>query len=312
MDYHHVPVLLPEILEAIVKKRGVYIDCTLGGAAYTLAIAKKIKSKSRVIAIDADKLAIDNAKKIIDREKINNVVLVHDNFSNLEKIAAEYIDDKVAGIVFDLGLSSAQLDDQGRGFSFLGDRPLDMSFGPNKKIETVDIVNSYSLADLTRIFKEYGDEPRSYQMAKLICQARKDKKINSTKELINIIEKAISVNKFRKSKINPLTKVFQALRIETNDEINNLKIALEAGVKLLDKGSKIAVVSFHSGEDRVVKNYFRRESKGCICPASAPLCACDHRAILKIINKKPILASVKEVQENPRSRSAKLRIAEKI
>jgi len=311
MTYRHIPVLLNEVLEGLSIKTGTYIDCTLGGGGYTFAIAKKLKDKGRVIAIDADELALANAQKIIESQKIDNVTLVHNNFRHLAEIASEYADNQVAGIVFDLGLSSAQLDDESRGFSFQSNRPLDMSFGIGAKKSTVDLLRTASVPELSNIFREYGEEPRAYRLAKAIDATRKEKKIKSTGDLLDIITKNLPA-RAKNERVHPATKIFQALRMATNDEIDSLKSALQVTPEILIKGAKIAVVSFHSGEDRVVKNYFRKESKDCICPSSVPLCVCNHKANFKILNKKPITASLEELEQNPRSRSAKLRLAEKI
>jgi len=311
MEYKHVPVLLNEVLAGLNLKEGAcYVDCTLGGAGYSTAIAKAIGEKAKLIAIDADLLAINNAKKIFKKEKIDNVVLVHNNFRHLKDIIEELeIGRNVSGIVLDLGLSSAQLDDESRGFSFQGKRPLNMAFGVDGS-ETEHLLNTASINELSRIFREYGEEPRAYQIARAIYKKRLLKPIKDTETLVNIIT---TVNPLRRGqKIHPATKIFQALRIATNDEFNSLKEVLEAARAVLLPGGRLVVVSFHSGEDRLVKNYLRHESRDCICPPNIPLCVCQHQASFKIINKKPITATIEELENNPRSRSAKLRIAEKI
>lgn len=311
MAYRHIPVLLSEVLEGLSIKTGTYIDCTLGGGGYTFAIAKKLKDKGRVIAIDADELAIENAQKIIKEQGIDNVILVHNNFRDLAEIASLYANNQVSGIVFDLGLSSAQLEDDSRGFSFQSNRPLDMAFGISTKRSTVNLLKNASVPELSRIFREYGEEPRAYRLAKAIDATRKEKKIQSTGDLLDIITKNLPA-RARNEKVHPATKIFQALRMATNDEINSLGLALKVIPDILAKGGRMAVVSFHSGEDRVVKNYLKQESKDCICPPSVPLCVCEHQANFKILNKKPITASAEELTANSRSRSAKLRLAEKI
>lgn len=313
MKYHHIPVLLAEVLEGLeLKKGGVYIDCTLGGGGYTFALAQMIGKKGKVIAIDADRLAIDNAKKIIESKNLKNIVLVHNNFRNLEEILTENLKEGLAdGIVFDLGLSSAQLADENRGFSFKGIRPLDMAFGEEALRDTITIINDYSLPELCRIFREYGEETQAYRLAKEIISSRKQKRIKNTADLVAIVNKVLPVSK-KFNKINPATKIFQALRMETNDEIESLNLALITVSSYLKPGGRLVVVSFHSGEDRVVKNYLKQESRDCVCLSQVPLCVCEHRAQFKIITKKPITASVDELENNPRSRSAKLRVAEKI
>lgn len=312
MSYQHQPVLLTEILAGLeLKSGGIYLDCTLGGAGYTLAIAQAIGNEGRVIAIDADNLSITNAQKLIKEKGLKNVDLVHNNFRYLAEILEASLNGLLLdGIVFDLGLSSAQLDDVNRGFSFIGNRPLDMSFGTGVSQETVYLLNKASLPELTKILRDYGEEPQAYKLAKAIIHQRKGKWLKNTEDLKSIIETVIYHKKG--SKINPATKTFQALRIATNDEINSLRIALEDALQYLKKGARVVVVSFHSGEDRVVKQFFKQETQDCICPPERPVCNCKHQAQLRIINKKPIIARKLELETNIRSRSAKLRIAEKI
>jgi 16S rRNA (cytosine1402-N4)-methyltransferase len=312
MSYKHTPVLLNEVMEVLNPQPGqVYIDCTLGGASYASALARAVGKEGKVIAVDADEMAIKNAESIIKKNNFQNVILVHDNFRNLADIAEEYGLDRVDGIVFDLGLSSAQLDDESRGFSFQGDRPLDMAFGAGEAISTQKIINSSSLSELTRIFREFGEEPQAYRLAKEIIAVRRGKTIRTTKELVNIILK-ITPARFLKAKIHPATRVFQALRLATNDEFASLRDALEATLDILRVGGRLAVVSFHSGEDRIVKQWLKQESLDCICPSQAPVCVCNHKARFKAIIKKPLMVSTDELNANPRSRSAKLRVAEKI
>jgi 16S rRNA (cytosine1402-N4)-methyltransferase len=312
MSYKHIPVLLNEVMEALNPQAGqTYIDCTLGGASYTKALAQVLGKKGRVIAIDADEMAIKNAESIIKKNNFQNVTLVHNNFRNLADIAEEYDLNEVDGIVFDLGLSSAQLDDESRGFSFQGDRPLDMAFGVGEVISTQKIINSSPLSELTRIFRELGEYPQAYRLAKEIIVARKHETIKTTKELVDIIIK-ITPARFLKTKIHPATRVFQALRLATNDESASLKDALVATLDILKVGGRLAVVSFHSGEDRIVKQWLKRESLDCICPSEAPVCVCGHKARFKPIIRKPLMAGEQELKANPRSRSAKLRVSEKI
>ncbi|MCF7860527.1 16S rRNA (cytosine(1402)-N(4))-methyltransferase RsmH [Patescibacteria group bacterium] len=312
MTYKHVPVLLEEVLSVLNPQAGqTYVDCTLGGASYTRALARAVGKKGRIVSIDADEMAIKNAEGILQQDNFQNVSLVHNNFRNLATIAQEQSLSQVDGIVFDLGLSSAQLDDELRGFSFQGDRPLDMAFGVGESVSTINLVNSSPLSELTKIFRELGEEVQAYRLAKEIINIRKQKKIKSTKELVDIILK-ITPARYLKSRIHPATRVFQALRLATNDEFGSLKEALAATTDLLKIGGRLAVVSFHSGEDRIVKQWLKKESIDCLCPPQAPVCVCKHRARFQIIVKKPIMASTKELSANPRARSAKLRGAEKI
>ncbi len=294
MTYQHIPVMLKEVLEYLNPKTDDhFIDCTLGGAGYTFALAEKVGKKGKVIGIDLDQLAIENAQQKIKEKKLNNIILVLDNFKNLKTIVTDNMaaETKFNGVVLDLGLSSAQLTDETRGFSFKGDRPLDMAFGSSEK-STEEIINNYSLEDLTRIFREYGEERQAYRIAKAIVNTRKANPIKTTTDLVTIIEKVIPA-RFR-TRIHPATRVFQALRIETNDELNSLREVLPVATELLEPGGRLVVISFHSGEDRIVKRFFKSEDS------------------LKILTKKPLTPSEVETGENPRARSAKLRSAEKL
>lgn len=297
MAYEHIPVMLKEVIEHLNPKTGEnFIDCTLGGAGYTSLIAEKIGPKGNVMAIDLDEMALENAKEVLAVKNLHNVHLVRSNFRNLDEAAKLFFPEgmKFDGIVFDLGLSSAQLDDESRGFSFKGDRPLDMSFGPDNENSTEEILKRYSLPELTRIFREYGEDKNAYRIAKAIVETRKKKPIKSTADLINVIE---SVVPFRaSSRIHPATRIFQALRMETNEELAVIEEALEKAEKMLKKGGRLVVVSFHSGEDRIVKNFLRNRKKDSF----------------EVITKKPIAVSEDEADVNYRARSAKLRAAIKI
>lgn len=315
MEYQHIPVMLKDVLDGLRPQPGqVFVDCTLGGASYTLALAKIVGSQGKVLSIDLDDLALANAEEKIKLAGVSNIVLVQDNFRNLQKVIADNFPDnfQVDGVVMDLGLSSAQLDDESRGFSFQGDRPLDMAFSQegHTAIATTTIINRYPLERLTHIFREYGEEPKAYQVAKKIIERRRKNWIKTTGQLMQIISEVIKPNP--RVKINPATKIFQALRMETNRELEALKEVLPAALKILKPGGKIAVVSFHSGEDKIVKNFLKTESQDCICPSSVPVCVCHHKASVKILTKKPIPASENESNLNPRARSAKLRLAQKL
>ena len=315
MEYQHIPVMLKDVLDGLRPQSGqVFVDCTLGGASYTLALAKIVGPQGKVLSIDLDDLALANAEEKIKLAGVSNIVLVQDNFRNLQKVIADNFPDnfQVDGVVMDLGLSSAQLDDESRGFSFQGDRPLDMAFSQegHTAIATTTIINRYPLERLTHIFREYGEEPKAYQVAKKIIERRRKNWIKTTGQLMQIISEVIKPNP--RVKINPATKIFQALRMETNRELEALKEVLPAALKILKPGGKIAVVSFHSGEDKIVKNFLKTESQDCICPSSVPVCVCHHKASVKILTKKPIPASENESNLNPRARSAKLRLAQKL
>lgn len=287
--------MLGEVLKFLDPLPGQkFIDCTLGGAGYTLALAEKVGEAGKVVGIDLDNLALANAAAEIENRKLKNIVLVQGNFKNLATIAASNFaaGEKVDGVVMDLGLSSAQLDDESRGFSFKGDRPLDMAFGPLNENSTAAIVNNYSLPELTRIFREYGEDREAYRIAKEIVASRRFKKLETTAELVALIEKVVPP-RFR-SRVHPATKVFQALRMETNEELQALSESLPAAAQVLKPGGKLVVVSFHSGEDRIVKRYLK-DTPG-----------------WRILTKRPEVPRDEEIAANPRARSAKLRAAVKI
>jgi len=291
--YEHVPVMLREVLEYLdPRPGGRFLDCTLGGGGYTFALAEKIGPRGRVLAIDQDELAVRHATEQINLKKLRNIAVVQGNFKNLRTLADADAAGSSAwdGIVFDLGLSSAQLDDVARGFSFQGERPLDMAFGPDAVVSTEQIVNQYPLAELTRIFRDYGEERQAYHIAKAIIASRRQQRLETTADLVALIESAVPP-RFR-SRIHPATKAFQALRMETNGELAALAAALPEAATLLKPAGRLVVVSFHSGEDRIVKKFFKDEPK------------------LMILTKKPIGPTAAEVVANPRARSAKLRAAE--
>lgn len=311
MDYQHIPVMLKEVLEYLQpKKGGYYIDGTLGGGGYTEALSKIAGSNGKILGIDLDAQAIANTTE----KKLNNLVLVQDNFSNLSEIIESNFEkgSLFDGFVLDLGLSSFQLADIRRGFSFREDSPLDMSFNSDGSNErTRDIVNSYREEDLSGIFFKYGEEKHARRIARGIVIQRKLNRINTTGDLVEIVKKAIP-RRLWSERVHPATKTFQALRIVVNGELDNLEKVLPQAAAALKPGGRIVIISFHSLEDRIVKDYFRAESRDCICPPEIPLCCCGHKAVLKIITKKIVLPTEEEIKNNPRSRSAKLRAAEKI
>lgn len=310
MEYKHTPVMLSEVLECLSPCRGGYfIDCTLGGGGYTSALSQIVDSKGKILAIDLDKEAIENTR----RKNLKNVILAHDNFKNLSQIIKKEFDGDVLfdGIVLDLGLSSYQLEDRNRGFSFReDDQPLNMSFDQEEEYLTKDIVNNSSQKELEKIIFEYGEEKYAKRIASQIIEKRKEKKIETTGDLIRAIEKAVPKKLY--NRIHPATKTFQALRIATNAELKNLEEVLPQAVARLKPEGRLAVISFHSLEDRIVKNFFRKESRDCICPPIFPECRCNHKRTLKIVTKKPISPKEKEINENPRARSAKMRVAQRV
>lgn len=313
MSYSHQAVLLEAVLSYLKPQTGEsFIDGTLGGAGYTLALAQAVGPSGRVLSVDLDDLALENARQKIAAAGLNNITLVKGNFRNLITIAQTEFgsEKKWSGLVLDLGLSSAQLDDKERSFSFQGDRPLDMAFGGEETaaIKTTTIVNRYPLAKLTAVISEYGDEPQAFSIAQKIVRARKRQEIKTTGQLLEIT----GLNRSTRGKIHPATKLFQALRMETNQEKAALEEVLAVSLELLAPGGRLVVVSFHSGEDRIVKEFIKKESQNCICPPTAPVCVCGHKKQFIPLTKKPVIADLAENSRNPRARSAKLRAAVKI
>ncbi len=306
MSSTHIPVLSREVLEYLsVQPGGRYVDCTLGSGGHARSILEKSAPGGQMLGIDADPEAIQKATENLANFG-TSVLLVNDNFVNLREICVRYDFFPVHGILFDLGLSSPQLSEEGRGFSFQNEAPLDMRFSPTQKMTAADIVNSYSENELARIVKTYGEEIHSRPIARRIVQKRP---FRTTVELANAIEQAVGG---RRGKIHPATRTFQALRIVVNQELENLESALNQAVGLLGFGGRLVVISYHSLEDRIVKQFMQKESKGCICPPEVLKCTCGHKANLKIITKRIITPGFAELQINPRSRSAKLRAAERI
>jgi 16S rRNA (cytosine1402-N4)-methyltransferase len=308
MIYAHIPVMLNEALDFVrPKKGGRYIDCTLGGGGYTSALSKVAGNEGLVISFDLDKKAIDN----FSGKNPGNVRLINDNFRNLTARVNEVAPNQLFdGIVMDLGLSSAQIDDPERGFSFKFDSSLDMSFSGNSAA-TQELVNRGSERELFKIISDYGEDKSARFIARAIVAKRLEGPIMTAKELADVIMGCLP-ERLKHGKIHPATKTFQALRMATNNELDSLKEVLPQALSLLSPGGRLVVVSFHSLEDRIVKDFFRQESKDCLCPPSFPACRCGHTKKLTIITKKPVLPSVEEIDKNARSRSAKLRAAEKI
>jgi len=299
----HVPVLLQEAVRALaVQPGGRYIDCTLGGGGHALAILDHSSPGGQLLGIDADPEAIKVARAKLEAYN-SSILLVNENFTNLQAICIKYDFFPVHGILFDLGLSSLQLDKNGRGFSFQHDAPLDMRFNPDQEVTAADIINTSSEAELAHLIRTYGEGGYSRQIARHIVNERP---IRTTLHLARTVERAIG----RRSKIHPATRTFQALRIVVNRELDNLEVALKQAINLLGFEGRLVVISYHSLEDRIVKQFMQREAKDCICPSGTPVCVCGHKARLRLINKRVIIPSPTEIQLNPRSRSAKLRAAE--
>jgi len=318
MKYEHTPVMLNEVSRYLNPSPGRnFIDCTLGGGGYTLAIARKVGKGGSVLAIDLDEAAVENLKSKAENLKLN-IKAVRGNFRDLRKIVEREFKGrrmKFDGIVFDLGLSSAQLEDSKRGFSFRADTPLKMEFGSDvsgfSAEKTEDIVNKWPRRRLEKILREYGEERYAGRIANAIVKEREREPIRTTGRLVDIIRASVPPI-YARGRIHFATRTFQALRIATNKELENLELALPQALDLLAAGGRMAIVSFHSLEDRIVKRFFKKENKGCLCPATFPLCRCGHRPSLKIATSKPIAPSAKEIRANPRARSAKLRVAEKV
>lgn len=305
--------MLKEVMQYLLPQQGSKIvDCTFGGGGYTSAILEAVGETGEVIAFDRDKLAIENGLKKFRNNK--NLKLINKQYSELKNVLDEELgeDVKVAGIVMDLGLSSAQLADESRGFSFqrAGDLKMEMS-GADSRILTIDIVNRWRQVELEKIIREYGEERFARNIARKIVEYRREKKIQKVEQLVDIIANSVPGKYRRDSKIHFATRTFQALRIATNEELLDLENTLPQALDKLAVGGRLVIVSFHSLEDRIVKKFFRKENRECICPPEVPLCRCNHKVKLKIITKKPLVAGATEIANNPRSRSAKLRVAER-
>lgn len=309
MTFNHISVLLGETIDGLqIRPGGIYVDGTLGGGGHSLEIVKKLDT-GLLIGVDQDIRAIEAARKRLSvyQDKIR---IVHSNFEHiaehLEALGIVQID----GLVLDLGVSSAQLDIAERGFSYRSDAPLDMRMNEQQSFSAYELVNTYSEEDLRRVISEYGEENWAAKIAKVIVDRRGKKKIETTLELVELIRIAVP-KKFRDEGIHPAKRTFQAIRIEVNRELEILEETVRSVFAKLSPGGRICIITFHSLEDRIIKNVYKELSSGCTCPKEFPVCVCGKKPLGKIITKKPILASKEELQENPRARSAKLRILEK-
>lgn len=301
----HIPVMLESCMRLMAPQPGgAYADGTLGAGGHSEAILKASSPDGTLLSFDLDPTAID-----IARERLkpfgDRVRIIQDSYVNLGKYAEE---NSLDGFMVDLGVSSMQLDRQERGFSFLQDGPLDMRFSPEQKLSAADIVNEWPEEELARILWEYGEERKSRRIAAMICAEREVSRIETTGHLRNVIESAVGSGR---EKIHPATRAFQAIRIAVNGELNAVEQVLPAAVKALKPGGRLLVISFHSLEDRIVKNYFKTESRDCLCPPEQPVCTCGHKAVLRELTRHPLTADEAEIAANPRSRSAKLRAAVK-
>lgn len=310
MEFHHVSVLLEESVAALVTDpAGIYVDCTLGGSGHATQVVSMLNESGRFIGIDQDPAAIETGKKRLANAKCK-VDIVQSNFENIAHVLESLDITKVNGILFDLGVSSHQLDIAERGFSYMQDAPLDMRMNPNANFSAYDVVNNYSEEELARIIIEYGEDRWAKRIAKFIVEGRTSEPIKTTGELVTIIKKAIPAAA-RKDGPHPAKRTFQAIRIEVNNELGILKEAFITSIEHLAVGGRLCVITFHSLEDRIAKQTMQQMAKGCICPISLPICMCTNKPQVKVLGK-PRLPSELELEENPRARSAKLRIAEKL
>ncbi len=308
--YTHNPVLLDECIEALnIRPEGVYLDGTLGRAGHSREIAKRLTT-GRLICVDRDQAALDAARERL-APWMDRTTLVHSNFDRVDEILDELSLPGIDGMLFDLGVSSPQLDDGSRGFSYMADAPLDMRMDQEEGVTAADIVNGWPQEELRRIISQYGEERYASQIAGAIVRRREDKPVSTTLELVEIIRGAMPAKALRE-KQHPAKRTFQAIRIAVNDELACVERMLQRAVPRLDKGGRLAVITFHSLEDRIVKTGLAEFARGCTCPPDFPVCVCGRKPDIKLVNKKPILPSEQEIEENPRARSAKLRVAEKL
>jgi 16S rRNA (cytosine1402-N4)-methyltransferase len=308
--FDHTPVLLPETLETLQPGPGArYVDATLGGGGHAEKLLELSSPDGAVLGIDADPLAVTAARRRLARYG-DRVTVVQSYFDTLAEIVRGAEFGPVDGVLFDLGVSSPQLDSAERGFSFQYDAPLDMRFGPGPEQTAADLVNSLPESELERIFRAYGEERYARRVAQRIVRERVRRPLRTTAELAELVTRAKP--RSRQERIHPATRVFQALRIAVNQELERLERALPQALDVLRDSGRLAVISFHSLEDRIVKQFMRRETRGCVCPPDIPSCICGHEASLRILTPKPVRASDAEVALNPRARSAKLRAAQKL
>jgi 16S rRNA (cytosine1402-N4)-methyltransferase len=310
MDFKHVSVLLNETIESLnIKPDGIYVDCTLGGAGHSSEILKKLGPDGRLIGIDQDTDALKAAAERL--KEYSNVTYVHNNFTNIDEILESLNIPQVDGILMDLGVSSYQLDEGERGFSYMKDASLDMRMNRDSNFTAYDIINGYDETSIYKVIRDYGEERFASRIAKFIVDRRKNKPIETTYQLVDIIKAAIPA-KARREGPHPAKRTFQAIRIEVNKELEILDKAIEGAVNRLREGGRLSIITFHSLEDRIVKVKFKNLEEPCTCPREFPICICGKTSKLKIITKKPLEPSEEELEYNPRSRSAKLRVAERI
>lgn len=308
MEFHHISVLLNECIDNLnIKPDGIYVDGTMGGGGHSLEIAKRLTT-GRLICIDQDPNAHEAAGKRLAEYK-NRITFVRDNFGNIKSILDSLGIEKIDGMLLDIGVSSHQLDEAERGFSYQQDAPLDMRMNPDRPFSAYDVVNGYDEDELDRVIFTYGEERWARRIAQFIVKEREAKPIETTGELVDIIKKAVPKGA-RKDGPHPAKRTFQAIRIEVNGELEVLQRAIDDVAARLTVGGRLCIITFHSLEDRIVKEAFRKQENPCICPPQFPVCVCGKKPLGRVITRKPILPSKEELEENPRSRSAKLRVLE--
>ncbi len=310
IEFTHRPVLLDECIQGLnIKPDGIYLDGTLGRAGHSREIAKRLTT-GRLICVDRDQAALDAAQTRL-ADWMDKVTLVHSNFCEIDNILEDLNLKGIDGMLFDLGVSSPQLDDGSRGFSYMADAPLDMRMDQTEGLTAADVVNGWSFEELRRILSQYGEERYSSRIASNIVAYREEKSIETTLELVDIIKSSMPAKALRE-KGHPAKRSFQAIRIAVNDELRSVERMIQSAIPRLNKGGRLAVITFHSLEDRITKVGMTNFAKGCTCPSDFPVCVCGKTPDVKLVPRKPILPSDQEIEENPRARSAKLRVAEKL
>lgn len=311
MEFQHKSVLLQECIDALnIRPDGIYLDGTLGGAGHSSQIARRLTEGGRLIGVDRDRTALATAKERL-APYADRVTLVHSNFAEIDAILDSLGIPAVDGMLFDLGVSSPQLDDASRGFSYMADAPLDMRMDKDDALTAGEVVNTWPQGELRRILYDYGEERYAPQIAAAICRAREKAPVETTLELVDIIRSAMPAQALRE-KQHPAKRSFQAIRIAVNDELGAVSRMMQAAVGRLNPGGRLAVITFHSLEDRIVKSEMQQAARGCTCPPEFPVCVCGKKPLVKLVTRKPIVSGPAELEENPRARSAKLRVAEKL
>ena len=311
MEFQHKSVLLQECIDALnIRPDGIYLDGTLGGAGHSSQIARRLTEGGRLIGVDRDRTALAAAKERL-APYADRVTLMHSNFAEIDAILDSLGIPAVDGMLFDLGVSSPQLDDASRGFSYMADAPLDMRMDKDDALTAGEVVNTWPQGELRRILYDYGEERYAPQIAAAICRAREKAPVETTLELVDIIRSAMPAQALRE-KQHPAKRSFQAIRIAVNDELGAVSRMMQAAVGRLNPGGRLAVITFHSLEDRIVKSEMQQAARGCTCPPEFPVCVCGKKPLVKLVTRKPIVSGPAELEENPRARSAKLRVAEKL